>query len=232
MSSNPPMTEEEFGLEPIARGSVQGEVYARLRDAIQSGALHSASDRAISLRQVAQALNVSTTPVREALRQLEAQGLVTIKSRSGVIINHMSVDEFAEVTEMRLMLEPLILRKAVARLTEADTSQLCAVLDQLDTVADIRRWRSLNHEFHFGIYAKAESQKTLSIVEILWNTVEPYIRLYTLNADLAVAKQEHRAILAALVDQDEDRGAETLTEHIRRSGQALLSRPDVYGLLT
>ena len=218
-------------LEPVTTASIQEEVYARLRDGIQSGALHALINQNITLRQLAKTMNVSTTPVREALRRLEAQGLVTIRNRSGIIINRLSANEFAEVSEMRIHLEPLVLRRAIVNLADSEIGRLTGVLNELDHTTDVRAWRKLNHSFHIGIYRHARSPRTLAVVELLWDYVEPYIRLYTQTSDLSQAQREHRAILAAVAQGNHREAVEALRAHIRRSERELLRSPEAFGLL-
>ena len=95
------------------------------------------------------------------------------------------------------------------------------ILDRLDQTTDTGLWRQLNHEFHFGAYAAANSPRLLATLETLWITVEPYIHLNSQDrSNLVIAQREHREIFEALRAGDKRRAARAVEAHIRRSERA------------
>ncbi len=100
------------------------------------------------------------------------------------------------------------------------------ILDRLDQTTDTGLWRQLNHEFHVGAYAAANSPRLLATLETLWITVEPYIHLNSQDrSNLVIAQREHREIFEALRAGDKRRAARAVEAHIRRSERALLEGP-------
>ena len=104
---------------PVDSPSLQEVVYRRLREAIESGELDEVGgDQRFALRDIARQMEVSTTPVREALRRLEAEGLVTSKRGSGVYVNQLTASDVSEIAEIRVRLETLAVERQ-SRMTTA-----------------------------------------------------------------------------------------------------------------
>ena len=178
-------------------------VYKRLRSAIQAGDLHAQAGKPLSLRQIASRLGTSTTPVREAVRKLEAEGLVTVARGSGILVHRLSTNEFSEITEMRVRLETLALERAFDHFTAAKVHRLDSMVAALDGFTDTAAWRDLNQEFHEATYEAGDYSRVLSTVKTLWVVVEPYLRLYSESAqNVSAAQAEHRQLVAAIREQD------------------------------
>lgn len=192
-------------------------------DAIRAEIRNGKAAPGTPLRQdhLAQHLGVSHIPVREALRQLEAEGLVEIRPRRGAIVAPLSANEFEELTEMRAVLEPLALRFAAPHLTEKHVAHARRILDRIDT--DEGKWGALNTEFHTALYAPAEKPRLLDTILRLQHSAERYLHQeIDVLQNLKASQREHRRLLSLVSRGKLDDACELLTEHIHAPGQKLV----------
>ena len=184
---------------PLARQTVASMTLDALRD----GILHGNYAEGEPLRQdaLADELGVSRIPIREALRQLEAEGLVTFSPHRGAIVSRLSLGEIDEVFELRSTIEPDLLRRAMPRLTTYQLDQADDVLDRYALAlrsGDVSMWGELNWQFHSTLYAPAERVVTMGIVQRLHQQSDRYLRMQlALTHGETRANEEHRAIAAA-----------------------------------
>lgn len=192
-----------------------------LRDAILGGVL----DGGAPLRQeeIAAWFGVSRIPVREALRHLEGEGLVSFYPHRGAVVTGLSPHEVEEITEIRVSLETLALRKALPEMGEDDLARAEDVLRSIDAEEDLRSsWGELNWSFHAELFAPAQRPRLLSLVHSQHTAFERYIRFHLSLADYDKPQREHRELLE-LCRRREDRAAEELlVSHIRDIGVLLL----------
>jgi DNA-binding GntR family transcriptional regulator len=200
---------------PIRVPSIPDVVYESVRADIARG-LYPAGP--ISIRQVAQRFGVSAMPVREALRRLQAEGLVTFAGARQVAVIDLSLDDLEEIFQIRAELESLALRLAVPLL--ADDQELLAKLDAAiaemdDRTDDYAHWREANNAFHVTLYENARKPRLMAIITSQSVAVEPYARRYGRAGDsLKIAQGQHREILAAVRDRDEMRAGAVVREHL------------------
>ena len=143
-------------------------VLEEVRDRI----LHGDYAEGTPLRQdaIAAEMGVSRIPVREALRQLEAEGLVTFSPHVGAIVSTLSLDEIREVFELRAVIEADLLRRAFPHLGELDVERAYGVLEKYEgalAAGDVRAWGALNWEFHSTLYLPDRHPLSVSIVQQL-----------------------------------------------------------------
>jgi DNA-binding GntR family transcriptional regulator len=180
------------------------------------------------LRQDALAadLGVSRIPVREALRQLEVEGLVTFSPHYGAVVTQLSLSEIQELFELRALLEGDLVRRAVPRLTADDVARAEAVLEAYDAAferGDVAAWGELNWEFHSTLLAAADRPVTLNLLGTVHNQSDRYMRLQLkLTHGEIRASSEHRAILDAAKSGDGRRAAALMKEHVRNAGRSLV----------
>lgn len=176
--------------------SIVDLVSTELRRLIASGEV---TPGPIRISELVKKFKVSPPPIREALRRLEAEGLVSFSQYRGVLLKSLSVDSLREIFEMRMSLEPLLLKHAVPALVDnenarRDLEEHLAVMD--DTVHQPERWRDANSAFHLGMYEYANTPYLRNVVVSSWTAVEPYLRVYVTEEDaLHVAQHEHRELL-------------------------------------
>jgi DNA-binding GntR family transcriptional regulator len=181
-----------------------------------------------ALRQdaLAQQLGVSRIPIREALRQLEAEGLVTFVPHRGAVVASLSLEEIDEVFELRASVEPGLLRLAIPHLRSEHFDQATEVLQQYERAlrsGEVAVWGELNWKFHSTLYAPAQRPVTLGLMQRLHDHADRYVRV-----QLAVthwqsrAIREHRAIATAAKRKDTRRATALLRDHILSAGRSLV----------
>lgn len=167
----------------------------------------------------------SRMPVREAFRQLEAEGLIVSKIHKGAIVTTLPPEQIMELFELRAMLEPDILSKALPKATKESLAHSHEVLEQLEAAyhsRDIARVGALNWEFHQSLYMPAERIQTMALIQSINVQTDRYIRLQILlTSGFEDAKREHREILALCRNRD-PKVVPFLKEHIISAGQDLL----------
>jgi DNA-binding GntR family transcriptional regulator len=209
---------------PLQRQTVTSLAVAMLRDRI----LHGAYPEGEPLRQdaLAKELGVSRIPVREALRQLEAEGLVTFNPHRGAIVSSLSLAEIEETFSLRAEIEGDLLRRALPRLGDEQLRRAAEILDGYQRAlrtGDITAWGEFNWQFHSLLYAPAERPVTMGIVQRLHQQSDRYLRMQlALTHGESRANEEHRAILAAVRRHDGKRAVALMKQHILGAGRSLL----------
>ncbi|WP_118182125.1 GntR family transcriptional regulator [Paraburkholderia phosphatilytica] len=180
------------------------------------------------LRQDALAaeFGVSRIPVREALVQLEGEGLVRIVPHKGAVVSELSIAEISELFMLRGLLEPMLLRKSAPRLTQADFAELDAILavykEELHA-QHLARWGELNTRLHALLMSRAEQPRTLAIVTSLLQQTDRYTRLQlSLSAEsCARAEEEHGELVRLCRTGDIRAAAALLKRHIDHACEEL-----------
>lgn len=196
----------------------------RLREMILRGEFSEGEQ----LRQDAIAANfqVSRIPVREALRQLEAEGLIKIVAHRGAVVSSLSSDEIEELFEIRALLECEVLRLSIPNLTESDFEQAEEILRVYENAlwkqGDLGSWGRLNSQFHAALYARANRPHFMAIIRQINNNGERYtgLQLYLTRA-FERAKKEHRQLLQLCRKRDVEAACTLLKQHIQTAGRTL-----------
>jgi DNA-binding GntR family transcriptional regulator len=208
---------------PVAR-TVAGAVAARLRDAIVAGELVAGA----KLRQVelAKRFGVSTTPVREALAQLEREGLVRSHPQRGFIVFVPTVADLRQHYEIRIALEELAAAKAAEAFDSCCAPALAALLDEMGTGPPAERYLELNQRFHSDLYAQARRANLLAMITGLRDASRAYLHIYRAAEDFPVAllDAEHRAIFAACEDRDPPAAAAATRAHLQHTVDRVTAR--------
>jgi DNA-binding GntR family transcriptional regulator len=208
----------------IPRQSLTSAVADKLRDQIIRGAIPEGAQ----LRQdgIAAQYHVSRIPVREALRQLDAEGLITIVPNRGAIVPELSPNDIGELFEIRALLEPEVLKVSIPRLTPAEFAKAEAVLkkyvDELRSEEHIADWGRLNWQFHSILYSGAKRPHFMSIIRNVNHNGERYTRLQLyLTHGVKRANEEHHRILALCRRREVAAACKLLRQHIQYAGQSL-----------
>jgi DNA-binding GntR family transcriptional regulator len=208
----------------IPRQSLTSAVADRLRDQIIRGEIPEGSQ----LRQntIAAQYRVSRIPVREALRQLDAEGLITIVPNRGALVPELLPDDIEELFSIRALLEPAVLRVSIPLLTDAVLSKAEAVLGKFES--DLHReehignWGRLNWQFHSILYSGAKRPHFMSIIRNVNHSGERYTRLQLfLTHGMKRANDEHHRILELCRKREVNAACDLLREHILYAGQSL-----------
>jgi DNA-binding GntR family transcriptional regulator len=197
-------------------------IAAVLRDAIVSGVLAGGSQ--LRQSEVAAEFDVSVIPVREALRQLVAEGFVILHRNRGAIITETSVAEVQELFDLRASLEPMLLTHAFPHLRSADLDEAAAYQKALDDETDPNRWGHLNWMLHHTLYLPAGRARTLGIVANINRHIDRLLRVQMSLVDgKRKSRREHGAILQACRKQDLDGAVSLLVQHIRGVERIILA---------
>jgi DNA-binding GntR family transcriptional regulator len=185
-------------------------VTALLREQILSGELREAA--ALRQRDIAVRFGVSQTPVREALRRLESEGLVVSDAHRGATVAEARDGAVEENYQIRAALESLGARLAARTITAAQLEKLVDLNRQMRAVGeDVAAYGPLNREFHFSIYESAGSPLLLSLMRLLWQSMPNGPRVLRSHAE---STRQHEALIAALRDGDGIAAADITREHI------------------
>ncbi len=197
----------------IRRQTTVTLVADELRRRIMAGAI--AEGQQLRQEALAADLGVSRIPVREALRQLEAEGFVSIESHRGAVVSKLSLDEIAELFELRIRLETWLLGLAVPQMREGDLDQAEAALETMISNRKIEQWGRLNWEFHAALYAPSGRAATLRILRRISDNMDRYIRLQiSLTSGQLKAHREHKQLLQLCRAGNISGAVATLEEHI------------------
>lgn len=181
--------------------------------------------------ELAAKYGMSKTPVREALLSLAREGLVEMSSFRGGRVRDFTADDAREIYELRELLEPFALRRAVPRLTDGDRRSLRALLDKAQAAAeggDRRELSRLNCAFHSSLVARCRNEKVIEILAHLQNQVRVMsMRLWNVRATHLREAEQHEAILTAVEAGQADRAAELLGEHISEFRERYVREWDV-----
>jgi DNA-binding GntR family transcriptional regulator len=209
---------------PIPRQSLTSAVADKLREQIIRGEIPEGAQ----LRQdaIANQCQVSRIPVREALRQLDAEGLIAIVPNRGAIVPALSPGDVEELFSIRALLEPEVLKLSIPHLTEEDFSEAKAVLRTY--VSELRRedhlsaWGRLNWQFHSILYSRANQPRFMAIIRNVNNSGERYTRLQLyLTHGIKRANEEHHRILDLCRQRDVAAACKLLRQHIEHAGESL-----------
>jgi phosphonate utilization transcriptional regulator len=170
-------------------------------------------------------LRVSRGPIREALRGLEEAGLVTMERNRGAFVREISVDEAADLYEVRMGLGDIAVRILAARITEAQIAELRELLRQMDTAlkSDIKNYYPLNVKFHDRIIEMTGNRRLLEIHRQVMNEMH-LMRQRSIfeGGGIKVSIQEHRALLKALATRNGDKAAQAIRAHVLAGRARLL----------
>jgi DNA-binding GntR family transcriptional regulator len=214
---------------PVRDGITGARVADELRDAILRGE-HPPGTR-LRQEELAAQYGASRVPVREALRILESEGLVTTVANAGAWIARLSLDECVELYQVRERIEPLLLRYSLPHLTAEQIERLADLVEEMRQSRDVERFLVLDRAFHLGSYAGADTTFLGPTVERLWNTTQHYRRAYTRLLDgesNRILHDEHHMLVAAIRDGDSEEAERVLFGHIRRTRLQLSRHPDVF----
>lgn len=195
--------------------TAQHEAYRYLRDRILDAELP--AEALINPAEVAEHLGISRMPVREALRQLDAEGLVSMRPNRRAVVTRLSVAEVQDLFEMRAELEALAVRSAVPRLTEDTKAELTMLMQRMDRVRhDRREWVGRHDEFHQYMCQLSGRKRLSHEIWRLRHAVRPYILMFVKEFDaFEMQGFEHATLLKAVLSDDAQVAADTMRNHVR-----------------
>ena len=193
-----------------------------LREAIADGSLKAGTP----LRQdeLAARFGFSRMPVRDALRLLEAEGIVSIHPTRGAFVARMDAAEIGEIFAIRELIEGEALRLSLPKLTAQRLTEAEALLDRIDIEPDVGRWGALNRAFHLTLYSACGNARLLALIEAQHNAGDRYVRVLLSSLDYRARSQaEHRKLLVACLRHDAKQALAWLERHLRDGSKTLVS---------
>ena len=195
--------------------AAQGIVLEELRHWIHSGRLQP-GDKVLQ-EDVAANLGVSVVPIRESLKTLESEGLITHYPNRGFFVTKLSQDELLELCSIRSALETLAVTKALDGIDPASLTRMDHLIEDMVAADDAGKPENLirlDREFHFALFEAAGSAQLLRIIEITWDQSDAYRSAFFLDpAHRALTHEEHREILAAIREGDAQKVSALLDAH-------------------
>jgi DNA-binding GntR family transcriptional regulator len=205
---------------PIPAHLARSVIEETLRAAILDGRL----PRSTALRQqeLADLFGVSRMPVREALRQLEAQSLLNVVPHKGAVVAPLIDNDAVETYALRSVLESFALRLSIPLLDDSDLAQAGQYIEQLEAQTDYSEIGKLNRLFHMSLYHKAPNRKLLGLIERELNEEERFLRFHLSSMGLGkLTQDDHRALLEAARAKDIDKAVALLEQHLEKASATM-----------
>jgi DNA-binding GntR family transcriptional regulator len=191
------------------------QIVDELRRLISSGDL-ARGDR-LPQDELARRFNASITPVREALRLLEAEGLVVAEPHRGVRVAGVDLERIKGLYVLRRLAEGYAMRRVVQRLSPRDIAEVTALLDQMQATieaGDLAAVRDMNRQFHFFFYERCGMAALCDEIRVIWRSFPWDLRLNSMSR-LEASHREHLEILAAVKAGDVSAAAAATERHIQ-----------------
>jgi len=213
------MDQDIKGQGKLDKYSLRGRVFHEIREDILSGNYKEKDE--LKEAAISKALGVSRTPVREALRQLELEGLVSIIPNKGAYVNGITAKDIYDIYVIRSYLEGLCAKWACSSITEEQAGQLEEIICLSEFHIQKEHWEQifeLDNRFHLNLY-KASGSRILEHILADYHHYVERVRKNTLSSQERAreASAEHKAILDAVIRKDEEEAERLANEHIFRS---------------
>lgn len=206
--------------------TAQEAVLATLRSEIGTGAL--APGEQVVQDELARRYGVSRVPIREALRILEAEGLLEYHPHRGYFVTELSVEDLVEVYRIRELLEAEALSMVVDRIADDDIAHLDGLLSEVERATaaqDVTAITDANRSFHFAMLDECGMPRLVRLIRLLWDATDAYRSVYFMEpANLKRVNAEHRQMMEALRARDAGRLVAVQAEHRARSAAAVTDR--------
>lgn len=209
-------------------GSIDGETRRPapeiVRDGLREAILLGEFETGHQLRQdeVAERFGTSRIPVREALRQLESEGLVTFHPNRGAVVKGLSLDDVLEMLDIRIALECRALKLSIPNMADEDLDAAAQILDDYDKAMEPARWGEMNWRFHSTLYAPCNRTRLLEMIEANYGHVNRFTRTQvSLATGKAKPQAEHHEMLGYCRAGKVDEAVALLERHIEQTQKSL-----------
>lgn len=205
--------------------TAQETVLQHLRVSLASGQI--LPGQQLVQEELAENLGVSRVPIRESLRILEGEGLVTYHPNRGYFVTELSTADLAELYRIRELLEAEALQRAVTEVSDADLNDIEQLLELVESAiesGDVEAITQANRAFHFAIIDLSGMNRLSRLIRQLWDASDIYRTVYFRSADnRARIRAEHREIFAALKSRDAQALIRAQNHHREEAVQAVNS---------
>jgi DNA-binding GntR family transcriptional regulator len=202
--------------------SAQQEAYRYLRDRILSGEF--AGDARLNPAEIAEFLGISRMPVREALRQLDAEGLVIMRPNRAALVRRLTAAEVEDLFEIRTALEVLAVGPAVKALNDESLAELVATMERMDRArANPVEWLRRHDDFHDAISAIGDRKRLRQELVRVRLAIRPYLLMYMkVYETVEMPGLEHSSLIDALESRDVARAEKAMRVHVANPGAGLV----------
>jgi len=206
--------------EQLPAHLARGEIEERLRNAILDGRLPPGT--AVRQQELATLYGVSRMPVREALRQLEAQSLLRVELHKGAVVAPLIGEDAVDTYALRVILESEALRQSIPLLDAADIASARQYIEQLENETRHAEIGRLNRLFHMALYGKAPNQKLLRLIENELNQEERFLRFHLSSMGLGkLTQDDHNALVNAASDKRVEEAVKVLEQHLNTAARVM-----------
>lgn len=201
---------------PIPAAQARSIIEESLREAILDGRLPCGT--ALRQQTLADLFGVSRMPVREALRQLEAQSLLNVVQHKGAVVAALINNNAVETYALRAVLEAFALRLSIPLLDASDLALAAQYIEQLEVQTNYAEIGKLNRLFHMSLYHKAPNSKLLDLIERELSEEERFLRFHMSSMGQGkLTQDDHRALLEAVGAKDIDKAIALLEHHLEKA---------------
>jgi DNA-binding GntR family transcriptional regulator len=205
---------------PIPAHLARSVIEETLRSAILDGRIPCGT--ALRQQDLADLFGVSRMPVREALRQLEAQALLNVVAHKGAVVAPLVQGDAVETYALRILLESEALRLSIPLLEKEDLEAAARHIDDMETEQNYSEIGRLNRLFHMSLYCKAPNRRLLGLIEEGLNEEERFLRFNLEAMGLGkLSQDDHRELLLAVEDRDIERAVKLLENHLNRGVEVI-----------
>ena len=206
--------------EQLLPHQARGVIEERLRSAILDGRLPPGT--AIRQQELATLFGVSRMPVREALRQLEAQSLLKVEMHKGAVVAPLIGEDAVDTYALRVLLETEALRQSIPLLDANDIASARGYIQQLENETRHAEIGRLNRLFHMSLYSKAPNKKLLRLIEDELNEEERFLRFHLSSMGLGkLTQDDHNALADAAGDKLVDEAVTVLERHLNNASRVI-----------
>jgi DNA-binding GntR family transcriptional regulator len=229
------MDTHALDLKPLPKTDGLGAkewVYLSLRNALLNGRIEPGLP--LTIRGLAEALDVSPMPVREALYRLTCEGAVEVKNNRRVIVPEMSAEKLQALFDMRMVLETHAASDALLFMTQqhiAELERLDNLVDEAVDAGDVDRITPANQAFHRYLYTIPPAQVVMPMIESVWLQLGPFVRVVRSRLERCYVVDRHQETLAALRAGDETALQQAIRDDIRDGMGVIESVDGLDGLL-
>ncbi|MFB4394898.1 MULTISPECIES: GntR family transcriptional regulator [unclassified Pseudomonas] len=220
MAEKETLLSKVLGNEQVPAHLARSVIEERLRSAILDGRLPPGT--ALRQETLAGLFGVSRMPVREALRQLEAQSLLKVVMHKGAVVAPLIGEDAVDTYALRVILESEALRQSIPYLDADDIALARSYIHQLENETRHAEIGRLNRLFHLSLYSKAHNQKLLRMIEVELNEEERFLRFHLSSMGLGkLTQDDHIALVDAASDKLVEEAVKVLEAHLNNAARTI-----------
>jgi len=209
---------------PIHKDKLNDQIFNHLCTMLREGEFK--PGQAVPVSQITKAFGVSAMPVREALTQLLAIGVLDNVSGRTVGVPALGLAELKDLRDVRLEVESLATKWAVENQDQEFLDEMHSLVEKLENAYksnDIRAHIKANFEFHFRLYKQSNSQVLMEVINTLWLRVSPHLYHLEPGKDLKVSNDHHKRIVQSIMEKNPEGAVAALRDDINDAYDVLLS---------